>query len=57
MRHRHSSPAGHSRFALARLLLFLLLAGLVLAAMGGLTSCLFQPMLAARGTLLFLPAG
>ncbi len=57
MRRRHPSPAGHSRFAWARLVLILLLLGLVLAAAGGLSSCLFQPMLTARGTLLFLPAG
>ena len=28
---------------------------LVLAVAGGLFSCAFQPMMAARGTMLFLP--
>ena len=36
---------------LGRLLRF----ALVLAVAGGLFSCAFQPMMAARGTMLFLP--
>ena len=38
-----------------RLVLLLLLFALVLAVAGGLFSCAFQPMMAARGTMLFLP--
>lgn len=38
-----------------RLVLLLLLFVLVLAVAGGLFSCAFQPMMAARGTTLFLP--
>ena len=37
------------------LLLVLALLFLVVALTAGLASCLFQPVLAARGTLLFLP--
>lgn len=33
----------------------LVLFALVLAVAGGLFSCAFQPMMAARGTMLFLP--
>lgn len=33
----------------------LLLFALVLAVAGGLFSCAFQPMMATRGTMLFLP--
>ena len=44
---RRSSPA-------PRLMLLLLFA-LVLAVAVGLFSCAFQPMMAARGTMLFLP--
>lgn len=36
-------------------LMLLLLFALVLAVAGGLFSCAFQPMMAARGTMLFLP--
>ena len=39
---RKKVPAGHHRFGLARLVLVL-------------AGCLFQPVLTARGTLLFLP--
>ena len=46
--HPHAPP--HRRLV-GVLLLFVL----VLAVAGGLFSCAFQPMLAARGTLLFLP--
>lgn len=35
--------------------LMLLLFALVLAVAVGLFSCAFQPMMAARGTMLFLP--
>lgn len=38
-----------------RLMLLLLLFALVLAVAGGLFSCAFQPMMATRGTMLFLP--
>ena len=38
-----------------RLMLLLLIFALVLAVAGGLFSCAFQPMMAARGTMLFLP--
>ena len=38
-----------------RLVLLSLLFVLVLAVAGGLFSCAFQPMMAARGTMLFLP--
>lgn len=37
------------------MLLLLLLFALVLAVAGGLFSCAFQPMMATRGTMLFLP--
>ena len=47
---RKKVPAGHHRFGLARLVLVLALLFLV-----GLAGCLFQPVLATRGTLLFLP--
>jgi hypothetical protein len=50
---RKKVPAGHHRFGLARLVLALLF--LVVALTAGLAGCLFQPVLAARGTLLFLP--
>lgn len=45
---RRSSHAPH-------LVLLLLLFALVLAVAGGLFSCAFQPMMATRGTMLFLP--
>ena len=45
---RKKVPAGHHRFGLARLFL-------VVALTAGLAGCLFQPVLATRGTLLFLP--
>ena len=38
-----------------RLMPLLLLFVLVLAVAGGLFSCAFQPMMATRGTMLFLP--
>lgn len=38
-----------------RLVLLLLLFVLVLAVAGGLFSCAFHPMMATRGTMLFLP--
>ena len=38
-----------------RLVLLFLLFALVLAVAGGLFSCAFQPMMASRGTMLFLP--
>ena len=47
---RKKVPAGHHRFGLARLVLVLALLFLVVALTAG-----FQPVLAARGTLLFLP--
>ena len=49
---RKKVPAGHHRFGLTRLVLVLALLFLVVALTAG---CLFQPVLAARGTLLFLP--
>ena len=49
---RKKVPAGHHRF---RLVLVLALLFLVVALTAGLAGCLFQPVLAARGTLLFLP--
>jgi hypothetical protein len=52
---RKKVPAGHHRFGLARLVLVLALLFLVVALTTGLAGCLFQPVLAARGTLLFLP--
>ena len=52
---RKKVPAGHHRFGLARLVLVLALLFLVVALTAGLAGCLFQPVLAARGTLLFLP--
>lgn len=52
---RKPSRTGHPRFGAARLVLVLLLAGLVLAAAGGLAGCLFQPVISSRGTMLFLP--
>ena len=51
---RKKVPAGHHRFGLARLVLVLALLFLVVALTAGLAG-LFQPVLAARGTLLFLP--
>ena len=51
---RKKVPAGHHRFGLARLVLVLALL-FVVALTAGLAGCLFQPVLAARGTLLFLP--
>lgn len=42
-------------FHAPRLMLLLLLFVLVLAVAGGLFSCAFQPMMATRGTMLFLP--
>ena len=50
---RKKVPAGHHRFGLARLVLVLALLFLVVALTAGLAGCLFQPVLAARGTLLF----
>ena len=52
---RKPSRTGHPRFGLARLILILALLFLVVALAAGLAGCLFQPVLAARGTLLFLP--
>ena len=64
---RKKVPAGHHRFGLARLVLVLALLFLVVALTAGLAGCLFhhapagrgrclsQPVLATRGTLLFLP--
>ena len=46
---------GSRRSSLAPRLMLLLLFALVLAVAGGLFSCAFQPMMAARGTMLFLP--
>ena len=44
-----------SRSHVPRLVVLLLLFALVLAVAGGLFSCAFQPVLATRGTMLFLP--
>jgi len=52
---RKKVPAGHHRFGLTRLVLVLALLFLVVALTAGLAGCLFQPVLTARGTLLFLP--
>lgn len=52
---RKKAPAGHHRFGLARLVLVLALLFFVVALTAGLAGCLFQPVLTARGTLLFLP--
>ena len=52
---RKKVPSGHHRFGLARLVLVLALLFLVVALTAGLAGCLFQPVLTARGTLLFLP--
>lgn len=46
---------GPRRSSYAPRLMLLLLFALVLAVAGGLFSCAFQPMMAARGTMLFLP--
>lgn len=46
---------GPRRFSHAPRLMLLLLFALVLAVAGGLFSCAFQPMMATRGTMLFLP--
>lgn len=46
---------GPRRSSHASRLVLLLLFALVLAVAGGLFSCAFQPMMAARGTMLFLP--
>ncbi len=46
---------GSRRSSHAPRLILLLLFALVLAVAGGLFSCAFQPMMAARGTMLFLP--
>lgn len=46
---------GSRRSSNAPRLVLLLLFALVLAVAGGLFSCAFQPMMAARGTMLFLP--
>ena len=51
---RKKVPAGHHRFGLARLVLVLALLFLVVALTAGLAGCLFQPVLAARGTLCLL---
>ena len=52
---RKKVTAGHHRFGLARLVLVLALLFLVVALTAGLAGCLFQPVLATRGTLLCLP--
>lgn len=46
---------GPRRSSHAPRLVLLLLFVLVLAVAGGLFSCAFQPMMATRGTMLFLP--
>lgn len=46
---------GSCRSSHAPRLVLLLLFVLVLAVAGGLFSCAFQPMMATRGTMLFLP--
>ena len=46
---------GSRRSSHAPRLMLLLLFALVLAVACGLVSCAFQPMMAARGTMLFLP--
>ena len=46
---------GSRRSSHAPRLVLLLLFALVLAVAGGLFSCAFQPMMTARGTMLFLP--
>ncbi len=49
---RKQGSRPHSRF---RLVPLLLLSAVVLAAAAGLFSCAFQPLMAVRGTMLFLP--
>ena len=49
---RKKGSRPHSRIRLAPLLL---LSAVVLAAAVGLFSCAFHPLMAARGTMLFLP--
>ena len=44
-----------TRSHIPRLVGWLLLFAVVLAVVGGLFSCAFHPMMAARGTMLFLP--
>ena len=46
---------GSRRSSHAPRLVLLLLFALVLAVAGGQFSCAFQPMMDARGTMLFLP--
>ena len=46
---------GSRRSSHAPRLVLLLFFALVLAVAGGLFSCAFQPMMATRGTMLFLP--
>lgn len=46
---------GSRRSSHAPRLMLLLLFALVLAVAGGLFSCACQPMMATRGTMLFLP--
>ncbi len=46
---------GSRRSSHAPRLMLLLLFALVLAVAVGLFSCAFQPMMATRGTMLFLP--
>ena len=49
---RKQGSRPHSRF---RLVPLLLLSAVVLAAAAGLVSCAFHPLMAVRGTMLFLP--
>lgn len=50
---RKQGSRPHSRFRLVPLLL--LLGAVVLAAAAGLFSCAYHPLMAVRGTMLFLP--
>lgn len=49
---RKQGSRPHSRF---RLVPLLLLSAVVLAAAAGLFSCAYYPLMAVRGTMLFLP--
>lgn len=45
----------HSRSSVSHLMLILILFSVVLIIAVGLFSCAFQPVVATRGTMLFLP--
>ena len=48
-------PGSHPRSSVSHLMLILILFAIVLIVAGGLFSCAFQPVVATRGTMLFLP--